>query len=140
MRPRSPSAASPTSAESVALLGGVRYEGVDFAHGEFAALGRHYGVRVRGAAQRERDPSRSNAELAEVLVACGADRGVARAASHDGLRVMAALARHLRGEDPVQFVEGLMAEAGIDVCGADEGAWADFLSGLPGASTGGVES
>ena len=46
----------------------------------------------------------------------GGERNVFRHAAADGLRMVAAIARHLQpGEDPVRLLLSLLAQAGIDV-------------------------
>ncbi len=49
------------------------------------------------------------------FVQAGGDRGLLREARLDGLRLMAFLAKYLEDtEDPVQFVESLICQAGFD--------------------------
>ena len=56
------------------------------------------------------------AEAGNPLHQAGDFRNLMRHASHDGLRLVAYMARHMeRGQDPVRFLGQLLLEAGFDV-------------------------
>lgn len=99
---------TPTAATSVKLLGGRRSEGVCFSQDEVDSLCNLYEVDL--------------AALSNILIDAGMWRDVVRSTQHDGMRVMAVLARFLEPkQDPVKLILQLMAEAGYDV---DDHDWA----------------
>lgn len=133
------------------LLGGCHWDGVNLTNDQVAALSRHYdGISVEDNVRETRanfeaaetarklkweedfkkDPYRTpkpfehryfEEEAIRALYTAGRNKGTKTAASFDGLRLMAFLARFLeRGEDPVRLVEGLMMDAGFDVT---DGGW-----------------
>ena len=135
---------TPSAADSIALLGGERYESVAFSRDECSALQRLYGVdtaradkearafaeaahqeamaRHRAAmAKRDRfDPPLPmptlGADSTAAWAVAGAGRNLFRHAEADGLRMVAAMARFLQpGDDPVRVLVSLMADAGWDV-------------------------
>lgn len=138
---------TPSSREIIAMLGGESYQGVTISRDEQAALGAYYEYDLSAvgpdaappsppvpppsdATQTEREAYRRAIADHERAVAkhdpqgqhkfqlAGAQLYMAREASADGLRVMAWLARFLRpGDDPVQFVAQLAADAGMDTRG-----------------------
>jgi|OM-RGC.v1.028187788 hypothetical protein len=90
-------------AEKMITLGlsGGYHEAVLLTSDEHRALEKVYGF------TRERECE---------FVAAGNFRNLMRHASHDGLRVIAYMARFLEpGEDPVRFIGQLLMDAGFDV-------------------------
>lgn len=95
-----PCGITPRSSEVLAFSRGVRFEGVCLTNAEFDSLIRLYGF------EQESD----------VLMRLGANRNMFRQASHDGLRLIAWLAKHVpKGTDPLKFLVLLAADAGLDV-------------------------
>lgn len=129
------------------LGGGEQYQGVTISRDEQAALGAYYEYDLssigpdvpppspptpppsdstwtereaykRALADHERAVARHDPQGQHKFQLKGAQLHMAREASSDGLRVMAWLARFLRpGDDPVQFVAQLAADAGMDTRG-----------------------
>ena len=129
------------------LGGGEQYQGVTISRDEQAALGAYYEYDLsrvgpdvsppsppppppndatwierdaykRALADHERAVARHDPQGQHKFQLAGAQLYMAREASSDGLRVMAWLARFLRpGDDPVQFVAQLAADAGMDTRG-----------------------
>jgi hypothetical protein len=135
---------TPSAADSIALLGGERYESVAFSYDECSALQRLYGVdtaraereaRAFAEAEHQEAMARHKAAMAKrdpwdrplpapaleadgtaAFAVAGAGRNLFRHAEADGLRMVAAMARFLQpGDDPVRALVALMAEAGWDV-------------------------
>ena len=95
---------TPSAKRATSLLGGVQQAGVSLTHSEVSALKKLYGVTP------ESNP----------LLDAGALRNVLRRAEHDGLRMVAWLARYLDpGEDPMKFLVQAVIDAGGDVDSAD---------------------
>lgn len=99
--------ATPTDAGMLAagLVGGVRYgsRGVLVTQDQLRALAQWVGVKL---------------DCNNQLLEAAAERDVFRAASAQGLRLLAFLARHrllLRGEDPVRWLAEVLADSGYDV-------------------------
>ena len=90
-----------SAAQMIQLLGaGIRHKSVSLTKDEFDSLRRYY---------------QYHAEDNKLLQA-GADKNCCKAIEHDGMRVMAAIAKYLEPlEDPVRFVQQLMVDAGYDV-------------------------
>ena len=129
------------------LGGGEQYQGVTITRDEQSALGAYYEYDLsrvgpdapppsppapplsdathtaceayrRAVADHERVVARHDPQGWHKFQLAGAQLYMAREASSDGLRVMAWLARFLRpGDDPVQFVAQLAADAGMDTRG-----------------------
>ena len=98
---------TPSSREIIAMLGGESYQGGTISRDEQAALVADYEYDLKHDPQGQ-----------DKFQLAGAQLYMAREASADGLRVMAWLARFLRpGDDPVQFVAQLAANAGMDTRG-----------------------
>lgn len=135
---------TPSAADSIALLGGERYESVAFSLDECSALQRLYGVdtaradkeaRAFAEAAHQEAMARHRAAMAKrapwdrplpaptlqtdgtaAFAVAGAGRNLFRHAEADGLRMVAAMARFLQpGDDPVRVLVSLMADAGWDV-------------------------
>lgn len=135
---------TPSAADSIALLGGERYESVAFSRDECSALQRLYGVdtaraereaRAFAEAAHQEAMARHKAATAKrdcfdpplpaptleadskaAFAVAGAGRNLFRHAEADGLRMVAAMARFLQpGDDPVRVLVSLMADAGWDV-------------------------
>lgn len=136
---------TPSTATSIALLGGARYSSVSVSLDEFSALQRLYGCDLDGAARSARiyaedahssalaaheaamvkrdgwatappAPKAPDADGAARFAVAGGSRNLFRHAEADGLRMVATIARFLQpGEDPVRLLVSLMADAGFDV-------------------------
>lgn len=135
---------TPSAADSIALLGGERYEGVTVTRDERDALERLYGFDLDAAANDAREferiahatalaahkeamakrsrwdpplrPPITNPDGVARFVGEGALRNLFRHAEADGLRMVAVAARYLEpGDDPVKFLLSLMDRAGMDV-------------------------
>lgn len=131
------------------LLGGHHFDGVRLTQDQVAALALYYGgIDVEGGVREsrvafeaseaerklrweedfERNPRTKPLEVrrfdeagTRALFKAGRNKSLKEAASLDGLRLMAFLAKFLeRGEDPVRMVEGLLLDAGFDIT---DGGW-----------------
>lgn len=98
----------PFSAVSIKLLGlGCHLEGVALTRDETSNLQKLYGIKPED----------------NMLMEAGATRNMLRRTQHDGVCVMAVLAKHLEpDEDPVKLVLRLLNEAGYDC--SDDLDWA----------------
>ena len=91
---------TPSAKRMTSLLGGVQQAGTCLTHSEVSSLKKLYGVTT------ESNP----------LLDAGALRNVFRRAEHDGLRMVAWLARYLdQGEDPMKFLVQAVIDAGGEV-------------------------
>jgi hypothetical protein len=144
---------TPSAAVSINLLGGHRCEGVAISRDQLRALERLYEFDLAGSvekarahAQKAHDAAIANYEAAKAK--CGPwdrppelpqplnldaaaklhggrdIRNLMRHAEADGMRLIAAIARHLSpGDDPVRLLLSLMAQAGFDV--TEDPGWYD---------------
>ena len=146
------SVTAPSAETTIGLLGpGMTYSGIAFTRDETRALNKLYGFKAEKPNQRPPKPERrpdpegtpeykrwqADAAHKEAVAAwerwtdpmpfmqAGADRNVARHAEHDGLRLIAWLAKFVPGgEDPLKTLVQLAAEVGWDV-DAQDIAWAE---------------
>lgn len=133
----------PADTATVRLLGGTSYSGVTLTPDQHQAVLKLYGydphyteltiadnrsahmaevarVREENAKlpswQQKSLPAAFNEKEQREFLEAGSTRDMLRAASDDGLRVVALLAKYMeRGEDPVNAVARLMVAAGWDV-------------------------
>jgi hypothetical protein len=100
---------TPRASELCRLLGCVSHGSVQVSNDEFAAIRRLY---------------KSNGGTGNELLDAIDVRDLMRAAEHDGLRILAWLARHAEpGEDPLKLVVRMASDVGCDIDPADE-SWA----------------
>ena len=142
---------TPQTAEVIELLGSsLSYGGIAFSRDEVRALARLYGFKPEEPHQRPPKPEpvlsekpllpweRQDAERAHKAALerwekwvdpspmhqAGADRNMIRHAEHDGLRLIAWLAKYIpQGADPLRALIQLAMNAGFDVCPSDV-SWA----------------
>lgn len=102
----------PFSAVSIKLLGqGCHIEGVALTRDETSNLQKLYRIKPETCPKTR------------LLMEAGATRNMLRRTQHDGVCVMAVLAKHLEpDEDPVKLVLRLLNEAGYDC--SDDLDWA----------------
>ena len=146
----------PSAETMIRLLGpGMARDGVVFTRDETDALNRLYGFEAEkpnerpprperpadpegatGYERREADEKHKRAVAAweawedhQPLMQAAADRNMARHADHDGLRLVAWLARFVpQGEDPMKTLVQLVVQAGWDVSPEDM-SWAEDGTG-----------
>ncbi len=142
------SVTTPLAADMIRLLGGgVQHEGVTFSHDETRRLNKLYGYTPEAPRQRPPKPEpphqgrldyREEIDYKNAVNAwegwtdpraffqAGADLHMARSALHDGLRLVAWLARYVpAGTDPLKTLIQAVSQAGwTDVDWADV-AWAN---------------
>jgi hypothetical protein len=143
---------TPLSATMIRLLGiGVLADGVAISRDETLAIAKLYGFKPEPPNERPPKPVREpdpagttdwerreldTKHMAQVaawekwkdprdLYQAGADRNMLRRAEHDGLRLVAWLARHVpAGEDPLKALVQAAIEAGWDVA-PEDAAWVE---------------
>ena len=102
---------TPLSETLIKLLGGTSVDGVTLSSDERKEILRIYKIE-----------SEEN-----VMMAAGAQRNAYRAATSDGLRIMAWIAKYLeKDEDPLRFIVQLVDKAGFDVDYEDI-EWSHFI-------------
>lgn len=112
---------TPRNSEVLGLLGGgLVHEGLALTNDETRHLRQLYGFHEPEKPQptdeepsyRGRDKSQKVADFHQA----GADRNLIRHAQLDGLRIIAWLAKYVdKGEDPLAYLVGVMADSGMDV-------------------------